>query len=119
MLKKVKAFLVTICLLWAVEAGAISGNEWRGLPKLAQASYVAGVFDTWKSLVQASFDAQQQSPVITVLTKVTTCVTGMDYDQIAAIVRKYIENNPAEWHQNMAELVWSAFFNEVCAPKSR
>src|SRR5262245_48734292 len=65
MARKVNAFLIAVCLLWAVEAGAISGNEWRGLPKLAQASYVAGVVDTWKSLVQASFDAKQQSPVIT------------------------------------------------------
>ena len=118
MARKVNAFLIAVCLLWAVEAGAISGNEWRGLPKLAQASYVAGVVDTWKSLVQASFDAKQQSPVITVLTKVTACATGMEYDQIHAIVQKYIETHPAVWHGNMATLVWSAF-DEVCAPTSK
>jgi Rap1a immunity proteins len=111
---KVSAFLTTVCLLFAAEARAISGNEWRRLPKLAQSSYVAGVVDTWNSLVQASFDAQQQSPVITVLTKVTACATGMEYDQIHAIVQKYIETHPAVWHENMATLVWSAF-NEVCA----
>jgi hypothetical protein len=42
----------------------------------------------------------------------------MEFVQILAIIQKYLENNPAEWHYGMALLVWNAL-HEVCVPKSK
>jgi len=82
---KVSAFLTTVCLLFAAEARAVSGNEWRGLPKLAQSSYVAGVVDTWNVLGRAALLAKEQSSAITIFAKLATCATGMEYDQIETV----------------------------------
>jgi hypothetical protein len=42
----------------------------------------------------------------------------MAYEQTVAIIDKYMQNNPAEWHQSMASLVWVAM-NEACTPKEK
>ena len=47
MTKKVSAFLIAACLLFAAEARAMSGNDWRQLPEVARLAYVIGVVDTW------------------------------------------------------------------------
>jgi Rap1a immunity proteins len=50
---------------------------------------------------------------------VTRCLRkGITYGQITAIVQKYMENNPSQWHYDMASLTWNAV-NEACAPASK
>jgi hypothetical protein len=65
MARTVNAFLITLCLLFAVEANAISGNEWRGLTRGEQASYVIGVVDGWENLGETAkrLLAKEQPPV--------------------------------------------------------
>jgi hypothetical protein len=52
MVRKATAFLITVCLLYAARAMAITGNEWKRLPEIAQQVYVIGVVDTWNNLAQ-------------------------------------------------------------------
>jgi Rap1a immunity proteins len=119
MAKKVRAFLLTVCLLFAVEASAItSGNEWKQFPLEARQGYILGVVDTWAYFGEAASLAGQQPPVVIIFTELVKCAGGMTYGQINAIVQKYMENNPAEWHFSMASLVWSAL-HEVCKPTSK
>jgi hypothetical protein len=102
MARTVKAFLVTICLLFAVEARAISGNEWRQLSQTAQVYYVIGVFDGSSEFKDTILQTQEQTPVITGFEKVANCAAGMQVGQVLAIIQRYVETNPAEWHRRVS-----------------
>jgi hypothetical protein len=41
----------------------------------------------------------------------------MVYSQMVAIVVKYMEANPAQWHESMAALVWAAMDRACEDPK--
>jgi Rap1a immunity proteins len=120
MARAMNAFLITLCLLFAVDAEAISGNDWKQIDPEEQRFYVVGVVDAWQHLEQvASRSVIPPSGAITVFTKIVKCVEkGMTYAQMVAIVQKYMENNPPKWHYGMTSLVWSAL-NEACAPTSK
>ena len=96
---KLSAFLTTACLLFAVEAGAITGNDWRRLDQSHQQGYVIGVVDAWRHLeAVASLDNKRPpGAALTIFTTLIECVSqkGMPYSQIYAIVEKYMENNPS------------------------
>ena len=110
--------LIAACLLFAVDAEAISGDEWRRLSQTAQQYYVIGVLDGWDNLGTITLLAEQQPPVGTGFTKQIDCTLGMASVQINAIIQKYMENNRSQWHYNMALLVWTAL-DEVCASTSK
>jgi hypothetical protein len=118
MARTVRMFLMTACLLWAVEAEAITGNQWRELTRAEQAYYIIGVLDGWDDLGDTTLQAKERTPVVTGFTKLVKCAVGMAYAQIHAIIQKYMENNPAKWHSSMALLVWFAL-NEGCAPTGK
>jgi len=110
--------LIAACLLFAVDAEAISGDEWRQLSQTAQQYYVIGVLDGWDNLGTITLLAEQRPPVGTGFTKQIDCTVGMASVQINAIIQKYMENNRSQWHYNMALLVWTAL-DEVCASTSK
>lgn len=118
MARKVSAFLMTVCLLFTVDAEAMTGNDWVRLPQTAQQYYVFGVLDAWENFGEVALRLNQQSSVVTNFTKLVTCGAGMTYGQINAIVQKYMENNPANWHYSMPSLVWTAL-DGMCAPASK
>jgi hypothetical protein len=110
--------LIAACLFFAVDAEAISGDEWRRLSQTAQQYYVIGVLDGWDNLGTITLLAEQQPPVGTGFTRQIECTVGMASVQINAIIQKYMESNPSQWHYNMALLVWTAL-DEVCASTSK
>jgi hypothetical protein len=123
MATKVNAFLVTACLLFPVNATAITGNEWRQLSQTAQQYYIIGILDGWDNFGTITLLAEQQSPVgigftKQIVTKHIECTIGMTYPQINVIIQKYIKNNPAQWHYSMALLVWPALA-EVCTAATK
>jgi hypothetical protein len=118
MVRAVNAFLITLCLLFAVDAEAISGDEWRRLSQTAQRYYVIGVLDGWDNLGTITLLAEQQPPLGTGFTKQIECTAGMAYAQINVIIQKYMENNPSQWHNSMVLLVWPALA-EVCTPATK
>jgi hypothetical protein len=93
----VKTFLIIACVLFAVEANAISGNQWKQLSQTQQQTYVIGVLDAWDNLAQVALLVKQQPSSVTGFTELVKCVQkGMSYSQINAIVQKYMENNPSQ-----------------------
>jgi hypothetical protein len=108
MATKVNAFLVTACLLFPVNATAITGNEWIQLTHTAQQYYIIGILDGWDNFGTITLLTEQQSPVGIGFTKQIECTIGMTYPQINVIIQKYMKNNPAQWHYSMALLVWPA-----------
>src|SRR4029453_17694131 len=118
MVRTVNAFLIAVWLLFAVEANAITGNDWRRLPLAAQHYYIIGVLDGWDNLGTIALLAKQPLSVVTRLAEHIKCTAEMPYEQIVAIVQKYMDNNPSQWHYDMASLTWNAV-NEACAPASK
>jgi hypothetical protein len=118
MAKKASVLLMVVCLLSAVDATAITGIQWRQLSQTAQQYYIIGVLDGWDNLGTITLLAEQQSSVGTGFTKQIECTIGMAYAQVNVIIQKYMENNPSQWHNSMALLVWPALA-EVCAPASK
>src|SRR5262245_8619384 len=114
---KVNAFLLVACLLFAVDATAITGIEWRQLPSAVQHYYIIGVLDGWDNLGTITLLGEQKAVGIG-FTKQIECTAGMAYAQINGIIQKYMENNPSHWHYNMALLLWPALAEE-CAPASK
>ena len=122
MTRTVKAFLMIGCLLFAVDGnGAMSGNDWKQLRLGEQQAYVWGVVDTWTNFTQAIEPSGKpsSSEVLKMFTDLTRCVRkGLTYGQMVAIVQKYMENNPSQWHFAMASLVWTAI-DEACGFKGK
>ena len=118
MAKKVNAFLLAACLLFAVDATAITGSEWRQLPPAVQHYYIIGVLDGWDNIGTITLLTEQKPPVGIGFTKQIECTAGMTYAQINVILQKYMENNPSQWHNSMVLLLWPALA-EVCASASK
>lgn len=104
------AALLAITLIRS-EASAMNGNRWMRLSEATQDLYVAGVMDAWEHVTAIS----KTNPEIANFVRIVSCASdrGMTYGQIAAIVKKYMKDNPAEWHYTMASLVWTAM-NDAC-----
>jgi len=118
--------LILCFVLFAVSASAKTGNEWRNLSLAARQGYVMGVLDAWRDAEDmriASLRREKDKKSIEILsnmppviTHIVECMGGkMTYGQIIAIVDKYIENNPEQWHHSMVSLIWTAT-HEACAP---
>ena len=118
MASKMNAFLVTACVIFAIDATAMTGSEWRQLSPAAQQYYIIGVLDGWDNLGTITLLAEEKPPVGIGFTKQIECAVGMAYAQINVIIRKYMENNPSQWNNSMALLVWPALA-ELCAPASK
>jgi len=121
MARKATAFLISLCSLFAIDARAMNGNDWKKLSQGQQQGYIVGVVDTWMNIDQLlSYNPKERTgAVATGFTTLAKCVTqGMTYGQMTAIVQKYIENNPSQWHYTMPSIIEAAFF-EVCPPTTK
>lgn len=98
------ALCVTLFVLSVSAAGealAITGNYWMGLGEPEQLLYVAGVMDAWQNVGTAfTVLRRKPEPPASQYVHVYDCAVarGMTNGQVAAIVRKYMEENPASWH---------------------
>ena len=113
------AWILSTMDFTALPAFAMTGNEWRGWPETGRLGYVWGVVDTWSVLQKLEARQQleersEQSSIVAMHTDLALCIQKMSYVQMSAIVEKYMQNNPAEWHYLMASLVWSAI-HETCS----
>ena len=92
-------------------AGLLKGDQWRKLPENGQMLYVWGVVDGWQPPPllgpHGASLLKHYAPI--------RCVEQMTYGQIMAIVKKYVEENPAKWHFTMSDLVWNALENACLA----
>jgi hypothetical protein len=109
--------LSLICgVLFSGHAGAVTGHEWIQWSAHCRTTYVMGVTDTWQNVETVRRAGNRQEEGSSIFTPLIDCMRQrMTYIQITAIVNRYLENNPAEWHYDMASLVWTAM-NEACTP---
>lgn len=111
-MKRILPVVASFSLLLAcLNASALSGNEWKQLSVFQRNAYIWGVADAWQNLAQMEKSAkdQPQRSSAVLFTNVAGCVSkGMTYGQISAIVEKYMDDHPSEWHYEMASLAWTA-----------
>ena len=106
---------VTLCVLvLTAKSEAMTGNQWRELPLTAQQYYIIGLVDAWGQ-VSDVLTPKQNPPTlcefcIAAVEKVTKCNRERTYGQLVAIVGKYMNENPSQWHRDMAFLVWVAVY---------
>jgi hypothetical protein len=108
--------LLVLCgVLFAGNATAMTGNEWKALSPTSRTAYVLGVMDAWGMLDMAVKATIQPEGISSMFTKLIRCAEkGMSYGQVISIVEKYIEGHPSQWHHDMAGLIWVAM-NGACA----
>jgi hypothetical protein len=92
-----------------VHDGFITGQEFRKMSEDLRRSYAMGIIDGM--LLAPLFGAR------TAKTEwIDSCVVGMSDEQVTAIIMKYLERNPARWHERLHTTVYSAMI-EAC-PRS-
>ena len=115
----VVAFL-SACLALPPASHAMTGNDLRKQSPSVRAFYVGAVVDTWITLRWLFHSIQDLKPSAadSALIDLAICANQrrMTYEQTAAVVDKYMADNPAEWGYEMPMIVWKAFQN-VCGPK--
>ncbi len=97
---------------------ALSGNEWRGLSEVEKTFYVMGVVDDWDL---SSFVRDDETPTmrIQIIQHLTKCMKQMTYEQIAAIVNKWMNANPEKWSWRMSYSVYQALFGACASPETK
>ena len=107
----------------ALNAGApgiaMSGSEWREWPAAMKRSYVWGVIDTWNNTPGISRPVNERlsnaTPYVRLATQLGREVT---YDQLYAMVEKFLADNPGQLHADMASIIWAAV-DKACAAQRR
>ena len=91
---------------------AMSGREWREWPAAMKRSYVWGVVDTWNNTPGVSRPVNERrsnaTPYVRLASRLGKEVT---YDQLYAVVEKFIADNPGQLHADMASIIWAAVEN--------
>jgi hypothetical protein len=88
--------------------GFLSGEKFLKLSEGDQASYAMGLMDGY--LAAPLFGADQKY-----LNWINECIKGKTTTQIAAILRKYLDQYPGRWDKSMQVLMFEAFL-KACVP---
>ena len=96
---------------------AMSGNEWREWPAAMKRSYVWGVIDTWNNTPGVSRPVNERRSNTTPYVKLATRLgKNVTYDQLYALVEKFIADNPGQLQADMASIVWAAV-DKACSSR--
>jgi hypothetical protein len=91
---------------------ALNGNQWRTLDESGRKGYVSGVVDTWRDVHQTQKQYEDTDKRYTqVYLQANDCVTSeLTYNQLHAIVEKWMKDRPDAWHVAMSSIVWFAIY---------
>jgi hypothetical protein len=82
---------------------AISGNDWNGFTKDAQDFYVVGFIDAVRGALASRHELPKWDCAYTKFeARPVVCFSNSPYKQMIAIVRKYMNDSPAQWHNTMS-----------------
>ena len=95
-----KSMVIGLALQASTALAAIDGNELRALNQSAFYGYIYGVAD--------SFMDEGYCPP-----------KGINYSQIVAIVKKYLNNNPKYWNENATTLILTALMIDYPCAKEK
>lgn len=85
----------------AIRPGFYDGNAYLRLGQAQKVAYISGVLDG--IYMAPILDAKN-----TRIEGLHRCIDGMTNIQICAIVNKFLQENPARWHEPMNNLVYLA-----------
>lgn len=91
--------------VWVANA-FMSGHEYLALPESRQSAYVMGLVDG--IFIGPLFGASEAR-----VKALQSCLQGNNNIQIAAILTKYIKDQPERWHDGAHALFYSRMF-ELC-----
>ncbi len=89
-----------------VKGGFLTGNSFRAATDNEKIGYAMGFID-------GVFVAPIFAAPIKEIKWVEKCVDGMTNKQVVAILNKFLDDNPARWHEPMNILAWAAI-KTVC-----
>src|SRR6266849_3090137 len=104
-------FWVALRVGLAGEVAALSGTEYRRMSENVKLVYVRGILDGWSQLevIRMSSKVESRAEDDALYGTIARCMAGrMSGEQTKAIVDKYVAEHPAQWHEEMALLVWLA-----------
>jgi hypothetical protein len=87
--------------------GFLEGNDWRDLPESSKKVYIMGAIDGIEIAIEIASALESPSS----LQWINKCVKGMRSDQVHALVEKYVNANPQDWHQSMNVIVYTALYD--------
>jgi len=87
-----------------IHNGFMTGKDYLEMPPSQQRVYAAGV--TNGMLLAPLFGAPKER-----MTWFEGCVTEMTDTQVAAILKKYLEDNPGRWHEIPHATMYRAMIN--------
>ena len=88
---------------------AMSGQEWREWPAAMKRSYVWGVIDTLSNTPGVSRPVNERRSNATSYFRLASRLgKGITYDQLYAIVEKFIADHPAQLEADMASIIRAA-----------
>lgn len=89
-----------------VPKGFLTGDKYLKMTERRQADYAMGIVDGF--MTSTLFGAKEN-----MVRGFSTCLERMTSDQLAAIIRKHLNDNPQVWHHQLNVEVHNAFL-EVC-----
>jgi hypothetical protein len=91
------------------KAVVMSAAEWRDWPASMKRSYVWGVVDTWSNIPGVSRPVNERrrgaTPYVRLAASIGKTIT---YDELFAMVEKYVADHPAQLNADMTTIIWSA-----------
>jgi hypothetical protein len=95
-----------------IPGGLLTGEDYLELGAQSRVAYAAGFFNGMSVAAAVVGDtASSGSAVSRRVTWLGACSKGMTDKQIAEIIRKEIQERPAEWHQPLNVLGLTAMLN--------
>lgn len=82
-----------------IKEGFLTGNSFRELNYDGKRAYAMGFLDG--VFVSPMFDAPKKK-----LQWIERCAVGMTDEQVVAIFKKFLSENPPRWHEPMNILAW-------------
>lgn len=89
-----------------IHQGFLNGNDYLGMSDIRQRTYAMGIVEG--IMLSPWFGAPRSE-----LGWFENCIEGMNDIQVAAIISKYLENHPGEWHKPLHFLTYRTM-REAC-----
>jgi len=116
------AVIAVVMLLSPVLALGLGVNEWKQLGKDYRQAYIVGAADATHhigDMLELDLEAGTHL-LVKRLVDISNCLVkrNMYTGQVVAIVEKYVNDNPEEWHFPMGSQTWAAL-SKACGLRGK
>lgn len=92
--------------IFNIHKGFLKTNDYLKAEKMERRFYGMGIID---GIMLSPFFGAPKSKMVWL----EKCLENMTDDQVEAIITKYLENNPGEWHYYLHVVIFLAF-SKIC-----